>query len=76
MSRIKTWLQDHFQWYRRWKGGKWACWNGFWEQPDESGNLMFLRDPHWGMEGKWYGYSTFIHMGDEYISATEDWSQS
>ncbi|MRR50790.1 MAG: hypothetical protein EG825_07705 [Rhodocyclaceae bacterium] len=40
---MKKWLQDHFKWYRRMKGGRWAQWNSFWEQPTASGLLQYVR---------------------------------
>lgn len=74
MKRMSDWLKDHCRWYRRLLGGRWAQWNGFWEQ-ELGGALKFFR----GFKGvdlvegaEVWEYRQWLEWGDEAISARED----
>ena len=78
-------LQDHFRCYRKFKGGRWACWNGFWEQEcfidntgrHEFGFFGFKRQTHLTKVGKpiWYGFYLIVKWDDERITSREDYTK-
>ena len=81
---MKNWLKDHCRWYRRLLGGRWAQWNGFWEQElTHSAGIppyLYYRRGYRGrdlMEGiEVWDCKQTLNWDDKYISAREDYTKS
>jgi hypothetical protein len=76
-SRLTDWLGDHFQWYRKAKGGVWLKWNGFWGQVQIDGSVYYKRalqgfDMAEGLEAAW-GFKLILRLGDSVIESVEDY---
>jgi hypothetical protein len=77
-QHIGSWLGDHFQWYRKWKGGTWLQWTGFWEKVQQDGSVYYKRglqgfDMAEGLVASW-DYHQILHLGDSVIQKVEDYT--
>ena len=84
LTLLKVFLQDHCQWYRRMKGGRWARWNGFWEQEQKLASLekpvLYYKRRFRGIDlaeglGVW-DYKQILDWDCTYISAREDYRRN
>lgn len=79
---IKSWLGDHFRWYRKLKGGRWGKWNGFWEREElvPNSKICWLRFKR-GYRGinvvectEVWDYDQVLDYNDEIIEDREDYT--
>lgn len=79
LPRLRTWLGDHFQWFRKLSGGTWYNWNGFWQKIEVDGTIYFKRglkgfDLSEGLEASW-DFKQILNKGDSIIQAIEDYTK-